>query len=252
MGVPVIPPPLILEAPIIWFSIVSSVVGLPVLSPLHVAGVRTPPLVLSPGVPAALVRVPFPVPLLLSCKGVVARQVALLLAARVLPVAWGWTVLFRQRAHAVVHHVAFVHEQGAGLPQRVGARHRDAVHVLLLVAIDHTRWVAMPNHILLEHKKTLSTVYGFNLEYQKFCFTALLADICSTYNSHIQALKLYIYYYIGIHSKNVILALRWGAWKYRKLNACKKNTIYTVAHNMRHVHILQLSSPTKWIHNPFP
>ena len=43
-------------------------------------------------------------------------------------------------------------------------------------------------------------------------------------NSCIQALKLYIHYYIDIYLKDVILVLSWGAWK---LNACK-NTIYTV------------------------
>ena len=47
------------------------------------------------------------------------------------------------------------------------------------------------------------TVHGFNLER----FTALLEGICVTLNLHIQALKLYIYYYIDIYLKDVILTL---------------------------------------------
>ena len=42
------------------------------------------------------------------------------------------------------------------------------------------------------------TVYGFNLEYYKFHSTALVEGICATLNSLLQALKLYIYYYINI------------------------------------------------------
>ena len=50
-----------------------------------------------------------------------------------------------------------------------------------------------------------------------------MEGICATLNSHIQAL-------VGdtkqdIHLKDVILTLSWGE---PKLNACKKNTSYTV------------------------
>ena len=40
--------------------------------------------------------------------------------------------------------------------------------------------------------------------------TALLDGISATLNSGIQALKLYIHYYIDIYLKDVILALSWG------------------------------------------
>ena len=51
-----------------------------------------------------------------------------------------------------------------------------------------------------------------------------MENIWATLNSHIQALKLYIYYYIDIYLKVVILALSWGV---RKLNACKNYQLYS-------------------------
>ena len=49
------------------------------------------------------------------------------------------------------------------------------------------------------------------LECSKFRSTAMLDGICATFNSHIQALKLYIYHYIDIYLKDVILVLSWEA-----------------------------------------
>ena len=40
-----------------------------------------------------------------------------------------------------------------------------------------------------------------------------LEGICATLKLHIQALKLYIYHYVAIYLKYVILALSWGARK---------------------------------------
>ena len=59
----------------------------------------------------------------------------------------------------------------------------------------------------------INTVCNFNLECYEFRFTALLEGICATLNSHIQALKLYIYYYIDIYLKDAILALSRGVRK---------------------------------------
>ena len=58
----------------------------------------------------------------------------------------------------------------------------------------------------------------------KLHFAALLEGICAALESRIEALKLYIHYYIDIYFKDIILVLLLGAWK---LSACK-NTIYTV------------------------
>ena len=58
------------------------------------------------------------------------------------------------------------------------------------------------------------TVYGFNLEWLKFCFTALLAGICATVNLRIQAIKQSRYKAGSkqdIHLKDAIFALSWGA-----------------------------------------
>ena len=41
----------------------------------------------------------------------------------------------------------------------------------------------------------------------------MLEGICATLNLRFQALKLYIYYYINIYLKDVILLLPWGARK---------------------------------------
>ena len=55
--------------------------------------------------------------------------------------------------------------------------------------------------------------------------TVLLEGICAILNSHIQALKLYIYYYIDVYLKDGILALSWGA---QKLNACTMYQLYSI------------------------
>ena len=58
-------------------------------------------------------------------------------------------------------------------------------------------------------------------------FTAILKGICVTLNLRIQALILYIYWYIDIYLEYVILALLWGARKWWKLKACKKYQLYS-------------------------
>ena len=49
-----------------------------------------------------------------------------------------------------------------------------------------------------------------HLDLSYFCCTDLFEGICATLNLRIQALKLYIYNYIDINLKDVILALSWG------------------------------------------
>ena len=62
---------------------------------------------------------------------------------------------------------------------------------------------------------TSCTVYGFNFECSNIRFTARLEGNCVIFNTRIQALKLFIYYYIyiGKYLKDVILALSRGARK---------------------------------------
>ena len=55
------------------------------------------------------------------------------------------------------------------------------------------------------------TLYDFKMECKFFSFRALRVGICATLNLCIQALKLYIYHYVDIYLKDVILELSWGA-----------------------------------------
>ena len=64
-----------------------------------------------------------------------------------------------------------------------------------------------------EHVVKYWLLYTALIWSSKFRFTALLEGICATLNLHIQAPKLYIYYYIDIYLKDVILVLSWGAKK---------------------------------------
>ena len=61
--------------------------------------------------------------------------------------------------------------------------------------------------------QSYNTIYSFNLVCSNFRFAALPEGICATLNLHIQAVKLYIYYSIDIHLKDVIFALSWEARK---------------------------------------
>ena len=60
------------------------------------------------------------------------------------------------------------------------------------------------------------TVYGFNL-LKQLLYSPAKGYLC------IQLLKLYMYYYVDIHLKDVNLALSLGT---QNLNACKKYQLY--------------------------